>query len=807
MSHSCYHCGADTADQNISLNGHFFCCDGCKFVYGLLKENDLCDYYSFDQSPGLKAKGKFEAGRFAYLDNEEIISKLTRFRDGTQMHVMFNIPQMHCASCIWLLENLHRANPAVIRSTVDFTRKELFMVFEPEKISLRKLVELLAYIGYEPYISFQDMEDHSKRKFDRAMIYKIGVAGFCFGNIMMLSLPEYLSFGEMNNLMLKHLFSYLSLALSLPVLIYSSSEFYVSAWKGLRQKYLNIDLPIVLAIVITFTRSFYEIVSGTGSGYLDSMSGIVFFMLVGRIFQNRTYDSLSFDRDFKSYFPLGVSRLIGNDEIEESIPVSQLQKGDMILVRNEGTVPADAILTEGEASIDYSFVTGESIPVSKRKGELIYAGGRQLGGIIKLEVIQAVSQSYLTQLWNNSVFSNEKNAEQSFIHPLARNFTFFLLILSAAAGIYWAFADPARSLNAITAILIVACPCALLLSATFTNGSVLRIMGMNRFYLKNASVIESISAINTVVFDKTGTLTVPNETEVQYVGKSLGKGEFDLIGSIASHSSHPLSRSVSRHLAVKTPVAVKEYKESSGKGIEATVAGHYLSLGSSEFVNTHAPEPASSDTGTAVHVSIDHDYKGKFFITNRFREETPRMVSSMKEMGYSLFLLSGDTDKDKPELLNYFKSDSSLHFRQSPEDKMTFVSELQNQKSRVMMLGDGLNDSGALRKSDVGIAVTENTNFFTPASDAILDAKALDQLPSLLRFAKSTRYVILGSFVISVLYNVVGLYFAVQGTLKPVIAAILMPCSTLSIVLFTVLATRIYANWLGLEVKDKVGKM
>ena len=319
-------------------------------MYLLLNENNLCNYYDLDKTPGLKAKGKFLAERFAYLDDEATMQKLIRFQSAAQINVSFSIPQMHCSSCIYLLENLHRIEPGVKQSQVNFQLKEVFIVFNPQETTLRKVVELLAFIGYEPYISLQDTTVKKASTFNRRQIYKIGVAGFCFSNIMMLSFPEYFSSGNIDESILKQTFNWINLALSVPVLFFSAADIFFFFLKGLRQRFLNIFAPIALAIFVTFARSYYEI-----------------FMLVGRWFQNKTYDSFSFDRDYRSYFPLGVT--VVEHGAEKNIPVTQLQKTNRIIVRNEEMIPADAVLMKGTANIDYSFVSGENTAVEKRKGD------------------------------------------------------------------------------------------------------------------------------------------------------------------------------------------------------------------------------------------------------------------------------------------------------------------------------------------------------------------------------------------------------------------------------------------------------
>jgi len=795
----CYHCG-ETCDTSISTDEKYFCCDGCKFVFQLLQENGLCNYYELSDRPGIKIKGKFSSQRFAYLDNEEVKRKLIRFDNGRQCHVSLYLPQMHCASCIWLLESLHTIDTGILFSKTNFQRKEVFIDFDTSKISLRKVVELLAFIGYEPYISLNEGEKKTAKKINRKKFFKIGVAGFCFSNIMMLSFPEYFSSGNIGQADLQKVFSYLNLALSLPVFFYSANEFFISAWKGLQQKWLNIDAPIALAILVTFLRSVYEIISGSGPGYLDSMSGIVFFMLVGRWFQDKTYDSYSFDRDYRSYFPLGVT-LIKNEK-EETSTINKLKKGDKILIRQNEMIPADAIITFGEGNIDYSFVSGENVPLLKRKGELVYAGGKQLGAAIEMEVVNPVEQSYITQLWNNDVFTQQKNRDRSFIHPWSRYFTLILFLIAGSAALYWGINDPSKILPSVTASLIVACPCSLLLSATFTFGNMLRHFGKNKFYLKNSSVIEALSRINTIVFDKTGTLTHSSQANIFYEGEKLSTEEINSIYSLVKESVHPLSRIIKHELISNhsvQPLQVNSFKEIAGKGIVGSVNDRQIKIGSKQFIEGIDLSSSLSQTGE-VYFSVSGFKKGVFKISNQYRDGVSEMIASFSLKKYKLHVLSGDNEAEKKNLESIFGEQATIRFRQSPQEKLNFINELKsrNSKTKVLMLGDGLNDAGALKQADVGISVSENTSQFTPACDAIMDSKELHKLHRFIRYARSGKKVITWSFVLSILYNVVGLSFAVQGLLSPLVAAILMPVSSISIVTFVTVATSFSAKRKGL---------
>lgn len=788
----CYHCGENCPDNHIRSGDHIFCCEGCKMVFQLLNQSGLCDYYQFNQQPGINRSTHTRKDKFSFLDNASIISQLVSFREGPETHVVFYLPQIHCSSCLYLLENLHRLEHGILSAKVHFERKEVAIIFDQDIVSLRRVAELLTDIGYEPYISLNDAAK-GKPGVKKRLIYQLGIAGFCFANIMLLSFPEYLGLDGTEKT-LRSVFRALNFILALPVFLFSAVPFYESAWNSLRHKFLNIDAPIALAIIVTFLRSAYEVLSGTGAGYFDSMSGIVFFMLAGRILQDKTYQQLSFDRDYTSYFPLAVSILKGNQEIPTGL--AGIKAGDTLLIHHKELIPADGILSRGKALIDYSFVTGESLPVLKEVGEIIYAGGRQTGGSIELLSIREVSQSYLTSLWNRDNPDRQAGAKKrSFVHLVSRYFTFIVLGIAFLSAVYWYFHDPSKIWNAVTAVLIIACPCALLLSSSFTNGNILRILGRNRFFLRNAQTIEEIARVNHFVFDKTGTLTSGQNQEITYSGKTLTEHQKDVFASLAAQSGHPLSLALAGHLHRSRTVHLEQFRETEGKGIEARVQGdHRVALGSGEFI---AGILSDHEAASSVYISWDEHVLGRFLIRNHYRHNLESLVYWLRPR-YRLSVLSGDNPSEKKNLLGLFGIKTALLFRQMPEDKLAYIQKMQDFGDRVAMIGDGLNDAVALRQSQVGIAVTEDTNNFTPASDAILDAGNLSMLPAFIKLCRANRKIIISSFILSVLYNLTGLYFAVQGDLLPMIAAILMPLSSLSILIITFGSSNVYARWLRL---------
>ena len=788
---NCFHCGLDIIkEEEIVFDNRTFCCAGCKTVYEIFSTNDLTSYYDFEQSPG--ATPQDIKGKYDFLENEKIIAKLLEFREDTTAIVSLNIPHIHCSSCIWILENLQRLEKEVSSSQVHFHEKTVRIIFNPETLSLKEIVNLLSKIGYAPYISLENYEK-GKTVTDRTLTYKLGVAFFCFGNIMLLSFPEYFESTEFWLDHYKGFFRWLVFALSLPSFLYSASGYYVSAYNSIKARMLNIDIPIALGIVVMFVRSTVDIVFGYGQGFFDSLTGLVFFMLLGKMFQIKTYSFLSFERDFKSYFPIAVTRL--ENGLEESVPIYDIQQGDRLLIRNEELLPVDGILISDKASIDYSFVTGEAVPITKNSGDKLFAGGKQIGNVIEMEVLRSVSQSYLTQLWSNAVFQKKIDQQyKTIIDRISRYFTPILLLISIVGFVYWMFFDVNTAFNVFTAVLIVACPCALALTAPFTMGNVLRILGKKKFYLKNALVIEQLAKVDTLVFDKTGTITTNKKSNIFYEGAIISEENKVLIKNTLRASNHPLSRMLYSHLPETEKLQTEAFSEVTGKGIEAIIDGNVVVIGSALFVGKG---DENSIQQTTVHLKINETYLGKYVFYNHYREGLEGLFKSLSSE-YEIKILSGDNEGERERLEQLLPKGTELIFNQKPEQKLAFIKKLQDEGKNVMMIGDGLNDAGALAQSNVGISISENVNVFSPACDAILDAGAFEKLHYFLKLSHRAIRTIKMSFAVSLLYNVVGLTFAVTGHLLPLVAAIIMPLSTITIVGFVTLMSSYYAR----RVKD-----
>jgi Cu+-exporting ATPase len=616
---------------------------------------------------------------------------------------------------------------------------------------------------------------------------------------MLLAIPGYLGLDSFSGPLFRTVFGGLSLALALPALIYSAADYWRAAWLSLRDRVTTLDIPIALGLAAIYGQSAYDILWRHGEGYLDSLTGLIFFLLCGRLFQQKTHDRLAFDRDYKCFFPLAVTRRTATGET--TVALSRLQVGDHLILRGGELLPADATLVAGTACLDYSFVTGESEPVACAVGTHLYAGGRQTGGAIEVVTVKPVSQSYLTSLWNNEIFHKPGGASlDTLTNRYSRRFTWIVLGVALAAAAIWLVVNPALAAKAFVSVLIVACPCALALAAPLTLGTAQRIFGRAHIFLKNALVLERLAEIDTIVLDKTGTLTGNDAGDLSFTGAPLSGEECGLVRSLAQHSVHPHSLRLARALtAGAASLPVTDFVETAGCGLAGRVGGRTVRLGSAAWLaGSGVAIPADvAPASSSVWVAVEGQFRGCFRLTSPLRLEVDALVRSLGHR-YQLALLSGDNAREEARFRTLFGERATLLFGQGPADKLRFIRDLQHAGRKVMMVGDGLNDAGALKQSDVGVAVVEQVGAFSPASDIILDAAQLPQLARMLAFSRLAVRIIRAGFILSGLYNLVGIGIAAAGLLSPIVCAVLMPLSSVSVVVFVCGATRWAARRAGL---------
>ncbi|GAA5222386.1 heavy metal translocating P-type ATPase [Membranihabitans marinus] len=767
---ACYHCGEPCNNTEIQLDELSFCCHGCKTVYQILADNNLTSFY--DQFPGQAVQAK-QNTNYDFLKNTAIARQLIDFQTDNIATIILELPQIHCSACIWILERLFRFDDGILSSKVNYLKKECTIVFDINKIDLFSLANLLQQIGYGPEFNLNNSKEEKKR-FSKSNNYKIGLAGFCFGNIMLLSFPEYMSSPHQP---MFTTFGYLKILLALPVLLYAGKDYLLAAKQFLLKRNIGIDLPIAIGMITLFSRSVFEILSGIGEGYLDSFAGFVFLLLIGKWFQEKTYSNIAFDRDYTSFFPISVLRKEADGW--DFTAIDQLKSGDIIRVRNEEILPCDSKLLAGNGRIDYSFVTGESKLQSTTIHQNIFAGGKIVGGFVEAEVIHPVAQSRLTQLWNDDVFQKSKDIkEKSIIDFISKYFVFIIIGIAVIGFFYWLPIDIGMAFNVLTSVLIIACPCVLALSIPFIYGNGIRQLSKWNIFLKNTDTLFRLQEIDNIVFDKTGTLTDHSKMQVTFSGISLDDQTKNQITSLCRLSAHPLSQAIVEFLKSGDEVEVNNFSEFPGQGIQGTMDNNFWRLGSEKFILGHTSQTSISRS----YIEFNGDILGYFSFEQKLKGEMKNIIENLKT-SYILGMTSGDPIPH-PEIDQWFAKCEKPLYNQSPQDKLRHIDNLIQQGYSPMMVGDGLNDSGALKQSNVGVVVNHRQNNFTPAADIVVNDEALILLPQLLEYAQWTRRILYGGFVIAALYNGIGLYFALKGLLSPLFAAVLMPLSSITIVVY-----------------------
>jgi P-type Cu+ transporter len=780
----CQHCG-DACGGGVRTAHGLFCCDGCAAVYAFLQTHGLDTFYgSCPVPPGPSQRAAdADPARFAVLDAPEVAARVLRSDDGQTASAIFSVPGLHCASCVWLLERLWRVDARVTRAEVDLVRRAVRVWFRSDRMALREVAALLAQVGYEPALE-REQPGTAATPAARRLYLQLGVAGFAFGNIMLFSIPRYAN-GAPLEPFFQRLFDAVNVALATPVLIYSAADWFTRAWRALRIREVTLDVPVAMGLAALYARSLADIVTARGEGFMDAFAGLVFFLLIGRLCQQKAFDRIAFDRTYRSFLPLTV-RVERDGGAATSMRLEDVRVGDRLVLRPHEVVPADAVLVDDAGTIDYAFVTGEATPIAIARGAVVRAGGRVAGRSLRLDLAEPVDHSRLARLWDHPAFRKPITPWLTGVSAaFGRWFTALTLALAAAGAIAW-WPDATASLQVASAVLIIACPCALTLAAPVTLGTAMGCLARRGLFLKEPAVALDLSRVDTVLFDKTGTLSAAGQAAAPM---DLDAADWALVQRLAADSTHPASRAIAADGVAGAPV--EDGREVPGLGIRGRVDGHDVAIGTSAFVAglTGAIVP---DRAGAAAVAVDGRFRGWARLGGAMRAGIAGTIARLRRDA-EVWLLSGDGHGEAARWAPLFGADR-LRFRRTPQDKLAFVEARRAAGRRVLMVGDGLNDAGALAAADVGLSVSDDTACLVPACDALVRGDALARLPRFLRYARRARQVIVACFLVSVAYNALGLTLALQGRLTPLATAILMPVSSLTIIGLAVGGMRVFAR-------------
>lgn len=784
----CYHCGSPVpaaAPWTITLDDHThpLCCPGCEAVAHAIVDGGLESYYRYrtelPDRPDERQAAK--ADTWSVFDDPGLQSQFVH-PDGDEGNVKATlaIEGITCAACAWLIEHRLNALPGIASSAVNLTHHRLRVSWNPQQVKLSQLLAELAAIGYEAQPYEPDQAQARMQHEERMNVRRLIIAAVGMMQVMMFSIPIYVSGpGEISDDFYA-LFHWLSFALATPVVFFSAQPFFRNALRDLRTGVLGMDVPVSLAIGGAYLASSYAVLFNVGEVYFDSVAMFTFFLLFGRYVEGRARRRSGHTGNALSgVLPISATRL-ESDGSERILPASELAPNDRILIKPGHGVPADGIVEEGESSLDESMLTGEYLPITRREGDRITGGSQNMENPLVIRVTHAGRDARvagIVDLTDRAFASRPRLAQMAA--RMAHLFVLRLLVVTACVTIAWWFIDPSRMLWVLLSVLVVTCPCALALAtpAALTAGhGQLRKRGV---LITRADAMETLSNVTRVIFDKTGTLT-RGEMQITQT-KPLDGLTADRAQAIAAaleaHSEHPIARAF-RPFRDAT-LQAKDIHSHTGQGLEGTLKGVRWRLGKPEFA-THEPITAPAK-GQWLLLSEDGKPRAWFGLHDGIRDDAVATVSALQAQGFSVELLSGDT-RDAVESLASQLGIATWHSGTSPEGKLARIKELQAAGETVLMVGDGINDVPVLAGANVAIAMNGATDLARTRADAILLSPRLMRIFEAIEISRATRRIMRQNMIWSVCYNFSALPLAAMGLVPPWLAAIGMSLSSLVVV-------------------------
>lgn len=683
--------------------------------------------------------------------------------------IRLSVPDLRCAGCISTVEKTVAAVPGVVSARVNFSQKRVTATVRAG-VGEETLIAALAKVGRTALTLNNDLLAAEDDPAGRALLAALGVAGFAMMNVMLLSVSVW-SGAEATTREFLH---WISASIALPAVAFSARPFFVSAWKALSHRQLNMDVPIAVAIALAAMMSLYEVAYGGRHAYFDAALSLTFFLLLGRYLDHRTrIAARSAAQELSALEASSALRL--TDHGEETVDVDDLSPGDRIRVAPGMRVPVDGIVETDIGDLDRSHLTGEAIPQAVRAGDVVESGALVLTAplIVRATAVGAdTSIRRMAEMISAAEAGRAKYA--SLADRAARLYAPAVHLLALAAFAYWVLAtnDPRLAMNIAVAVLIITCPCALALAApavaTAAAGSLFR----KGLLLKRGDALERLAEVDTIVFDKTGTLTTGEPKLIDYPDQKA----LAVAAALAKVSSHPYSRAIIRaaNEAGVTPPKVDDVRELPGRGVEAQFDGKTLRLGAGVWLG------ASQQTGASTWLQIGEEAPQCFSFQETLRPGAANLVDGLHEAGMAVKILSGDDERPAREIASQLQI-PEVHAGLQPDDKAEMLASLANEGQRVLMIGDGLNDAAALSLAHVSIAPASALDCARAASDIVLLGDDLSPILAALRVSRSARRRIMENFTIAIGYNLIAVPIALIGLATPLIAALAMSVSSISV--------------------------
>ncbi|MCB5226890.1 cadmium-translocating P-type ATPase [Alishewanella sp. 16-MA] len=779
----CFHCHetVHTGDRftlNVDGQEHYFCCAGCQAVADTIFSNGLADYYRFRTAAATKidALPLELSAELSQFDNEAVLADISQ-QHNELTDIELSISGMSCAACAWLIEKQLRKLPQLHSVSINASTQRALLRFDSKQLSLSAILQRITDIGYQasPFVADQE-EQKFKLELNR-YLKRLAVSGILTMQVMMLAFALY--FGEYTGIETAHegYLRWISLLLTIPVVLYAAKPFVVSAWRSIKARQMNMDVPVTLALYYTFFASAYATAMQTGEVYFESVCMFTFLLQLGKFFEFRARaQAREATSNLLKIMP--VTATLHTEQGPQPTSARRLQTGDIILVKAGETLPADGIVKDGQSSVDESMLTGEYRAISKTIGDTVLAGSVNHDGLLQVQVSRVLAHSRLgqiIQLQQLTLSQKPKLVEKT--DQLAKYFVERLLVIALLTFLLWYFWwDPSRAFWVTLSVLVATCPCALSLATPTAITCALARLNRQGVLIKNAQVLEVLPNISHIVVDKTGTLTEGKFSlqQVHRVNPALAETDLlNLVANLEQYSEHPIARAFAPYLT--QPLTLNDVQVAIGAGIRARWQGQQLKVGSAQFCGVPA-EPEWQ-----VYFTLDNQLQAKLQLVDKLREEATALIQQLQQQGYKLGMLTGDHSVQAEQLTAALKLDF-MHKGCSPEDKVTEIQQLIATGAKVLMLGDGINDSPSFNAAHISVAVQSGTDLSKNQADVVFLKADLRLLQNLLQGGKQTARVIKQNLGWSVGYNLVIIPLAVAGFVSPYIAVIGMSFSSLLVV-------------------------
>ncbi|WP_456444692.1 heavy metal translocating P-type ATPase [Thiolapillus sp.] len=794
----CFHCGLPLPEHDFTADiegqPRHFCCFGCQSVCEAIYAAGMEGFYQRTPEGLLLEPPPPPPDDLGLYDLEEVQAEFVHSK-GQEREIHLLVEGIHCAACVWLIEHTLGKLPGVISAQVNLSAKRLLLRWDNERIKLSEIIAALARVGYSATPFDPEAAEGILKKQTRDLLFRITFAGFTMMNLLWVSIALYSGADQGEY---RSLFHWVGFALATPTLFYSGWPFLKGAWTSLRTGHLGMDLPIALGATVTWAYSTWVTFLDLPDHhvYFDTVVNFIFVILIGRHLEGVS----------KRHAVAATQRLLDlqprvallvQDDGEKTVPIRRVQPGDKVMVKPGAKIPVDGFILEGNSQVDEAMLSGESVPVPKQPGDKVSAGTVNTKGTLIIEVTGTLANTALGRIIQ---LVEEAQASKAPIQCTADRIVpwFVLVTLSLATLTFfiWVRQDFELALMAATSVLIITCPCAFGLATPMAIAVASGQGARHGILVKNGAVLETLSKVDHFVFDKTGTLTLGKMQVSKVISPTLAQDELLTMAAAAERlSEHSISLAVVELAEEKNldyrHLTTEDFLSQSGQGIRARVNGHQVVIGNSGWLrhNGIQEDPGLSRQAqaieqqavTVIHVAIDGQHAGLIGIADSLRPDAPSLVSSLRDQGIALTLLSGDHQRVAEAVARQLGG-MEVIAEVLPEDKDKVISRLQEQGKTVAMVGDGINDAPALIRADVGIAIGSGTDVSVESADIVLMSDELDKIHLAVALSRRTLRTIRQNILISFVYNIIMVPLAMSAMITPLIAAISMPVSSLLVI-------------------------